>query len=267
MSRRLPWASFFGEAEREVRTPSFEFADRVALVPDREVPQHTHTDAHFVLVVSGTYVTEARNAPGECGEAALIFNPAGTTHRDRFRSDRGRFFAISVAPGIASLIESKHPAAVSFASHELAAIARNAHREFQRATDFQDLILEGLGLELAGRAGLWSTHPDSRAPRWLLQTRDALHDRCTTKVTIRQLAAEADVHPIHLARTFRQYFHSSPGEYLRRCRIDRARELLARTELPLAELALEAGFSDQSRLTTAFRRATGMTPREFRRRR
>ena len=260
---RLPWATFFGDADREVGTPSFQFADRVALVPDREVPEHTHADAHFVFVVRGTYVTEARNRPGECGAATLIFNPAGTTHRDRFRSERGRFFAISVASGVAKHIETKHQASVSFGP-EIVALAREAHAEFQRPADLSPLILEGLGLELAGRAARWVVDRDAHAPRWLLEVRDSIHDRCTTRLTIRELAAEAKVHPIHLARAFRRHFASSPGQYLRRCRIDKARELLARSELPLAELALEAGFSDQSRLTTAFRRATGLTPREFR---
>jgi AraC family transcriptional regulator len=93
--------------------------------------------------------------------------------------------------------------------------------------------------------------------------RDAIHDRCTANVTIRELAAIAGVHPIHLARVFRRSFACSPGEYLRRCRIEKLRELLLR-DLPLAEVALEAGFNDQSAMTTAFRRATGMTPHAFR---
>jgi AraC family transcriptional regulator len=91
-----------------------------------------------------------------------------------------------------------------------------------------------------------------------------MHDRCTQKVTVAQLAREAQVHPIHLARAFRQYFHCSPGEYLRRCRIDRLSELLRRSPLPLSEVALEAGFADQSQMTNAFRRATGLTPRDYR---
>ncbi|HYH06130.1 MAG TPA: helix-turn-helix transcriptional regulator [Thermoanaerobaculia bacterium] len=135
----------------------------------------------------------------------------------------------------------------------------------RQSATFSDLVLEGLGLELAGLLARSLAHPDRRAPRWLLQVRDALHDRCTERVAIRELAREARVHPIHLARAFRQYFDCSPGEYLRRCRIDRVRALLTTTDLPLAELALETGFSDQSQLTHAFRRATGTTPAAFRR--
>jgi len=268
LPRQLVAGTFFGRTERELRTPSFEFAERIALVPDREVPEHTHVNAHFVLVVRGTYITEARNRPGLCGESTLIFNPSGTTHRDRFRSDRGCFFTINVGSAVAADVETRHPAALSLASPDILAAAVAAHHEFRHPTAFSEMILEGLGLELAGRLGASleasRSRPDRNAPYWLLQARDAIHDRCTGKVTVGQLAREAQVHPIHLARAFRQYFDCSPGEYLRRCRIDRLRELLRRSELPLAEVALEAGFADQSQMTTAFRRATGLTPRVFR---
>lgn len=264
LPRQLVPGAFFGTTERELRTPSFEYAERIALVPDREVPEHTHANAHFVLVVRGTYITEARNRPGLCGAATLIFNPAGTTHRDRFRSERGCFFTINVNAHVASLVEARHPSALSLTAHEVTAIAMSAHREFRRPAAFSEMILEGLGLELAGRLGAWSVEQDRHAPRWLLQVRDSIADRGAERLTVGQLAAEQQVHPVHLARAFRQYFGCSPGEYLRRCRIDRLRALLRNSDMPLAEVALEAGFADQSQMTTAFRRSTGSTPREYR---
>lgn len=256
------WAAFFGDAERELRTPSFAFAERVALIPDREVPEHTHEVAHFVAVVRGTYVTEARNADGPCGEGSVIFNPAGTTHRDRFRSDRGLFFAITLGDDIATRIERVHAAALLIDLPSVRLLVEQARRELAAATAFSDLILEGLGLELAGTVARWRDPRDARAPRWLVEVRDALHDRCGGKVSIAELAALAGVHPIHLARAFRKHYHCSPGEHLRRCRIERVRALLL-SETPLAEVALACGFSDQSEMTKAFRRATGTTPGAF----
>ncbi|HET7436444.1 MAG TPA: AraC family transcriptional regulator [Thermoanaerobaculia bacterium] len=262
--RELSWGAFFGTPERVLRTASFEYADRIALVPDALVPRHTHENAHFVLVVRGTYVTEARNRPGSCGEGSVIFNPAGTTHRDRFRSEQGRFFAISVDAAIAARIEAVHPAAAMFTG-EAGAIAERARRELHGDAAFADLILEGLGLELAGRVARLAAHRDRQPPHWLLEARDSIHDRCTAKLAMSDVAAVAGVHPIHLARAFRQYFDCSPGEYLRRCRIERVRELLLTSDAPLADVALEAGFADQSQLTHSFRRAYGITPGAFRR--
>jgi len=73
------------------------------------------------------------------------------------------------------------------------------------------------------------------------------------------VAREADVHPIHLARVFRQYLGNSPGEYLRKCRMERVQHLLTSSEAPLADLSLQTGPADQSQLTNSFKKFTGMT--------
>jgi AraC family transcriptional regulator len=59
----------------------------------------------------------------------------------------------------------------------------------------------------------------------------------------------------------------SPKRYVSRMRLDKAMAELAEGKLPLAEIALNAGFSSQASFTRAFRRATNMTPQEYRRQR
>jgi AraC family transcriptional regulator len=70
---------------------------------------------------------------------------------------------------------------------------------------------------------------------------------------------------VTLARTFRRTFGCTVGEYLRRLRIERAAEQLVSGDLPLAEIALAAGFADQSHFSNVFRRRTGVSPSAFRR--
>ncbi|HEY4868544.1 MAG TPA: AraC family ligand binding domain-containing protein, partial [Candidatus Dormibacteraeota bacterium] len=170
---------FYGEGRRELRTASFEFAEMNAA--HRDVPRHTHLHAHFVLVVRGVYLTAALPDEGPCGPATLVFNPAGTTHRDRFRGSQGRFFAISVAPEIATHIE-RHIHEPVVASGHVAQTIHRAYSEFQERTDFSALIMEGLGLELAGRVGqrladaARAGRRDRQAPRWLKTARDLIRD-------------------------------------------------------------------------------------------
>jgi AraC family transcriptional regulator len=73
------------------------------------------------------------------------------------------------------------------------------------------------------------------------------------------------VHPHHLARAFRRHRGASVGGTLRRLRAERGAELL-RGPLPLAEVALRVGFSDQSHFTRCFGRVYGTTPGAYRRR-
>jgi len=74
-----------------------------------------------------------------------------------------------------------------------------------------------------------------------------------------------EVHPAHLARAFRAHFRMSMGPYVRRLRLDWAAGELARSDLPLAAVALAAGFADQSHFTRTFKRYLGVTPNVYRR--
>jgi AraC family transcriptional regulator len=71
------------------------------------------------------------------------------------------------------------------------------------------------------------------------------------------------VHSVHLARQFKRTFGWTVGDYVRRLRVEFVCQQLE-TGKPLAELALRAGFSDQSHLTRIFKRFTGQTPGEYR---
>jgi len=87
------------------------------------------------------------------------------------------------------------------------------------------------------------------------------------RLGVRDIAAEFNVHPVHLARAFRATWGCSPGELIRWRRVDRAAELLRSMELPAAHIAAETGFVDQSHMTRAFRAVYGTTPAAYRRER
>ncbi|PYO90670.1 MAG: hypothetical protein DMD66_01815 [Gemmatimonadetes bacterium] len=78
-------------------------------------------------------------------------------------------------------------------------------------------------------------------------------------------AAMCGGHPDYFARAFRTWFGAAVGAYVRRLRLDWAADRLARTEVPIVEIALDAGFADQSHFTRAFRHQVGVTPGDYRR--
>jgi AraC family transcriptional regulator len=80
------------------------------------------------------------------------------------------------------------------------------------------------------------------------------------------VAKEVGMSYYHFSRAFKQSMGYSPTNYIAERRVDRARKLLEETDLPIAEIALRAGFSNQSHFTTSFRKIAGVTPRAFRER-
>jgi AraC family transcriptional regulator len=136
---------------------------------------------------------------------------------------------------------------------------------------FADRILvESLGTALCIRlARRFVGHlplPTSKglSPERLQRVRDYIEAHLDTDVSLTVLADTACLSPYHFSRSFKQAVGVGPQRYVMERRIERAKTLIRRTGQPLASIALEAGFADQSHLTAIFRREIGMTPGRFR---
>jgi AraC-like DNA-binding protein len=84
------------------------------------------------------------------------------------------------------------------------------------------------------------------------------------EVDLQQLARDACWSPFHYLRRFSAVIGTTPHQYLVRCRIGRAAQLLVASERAVTEIALDVGFGDLSNFVRSFRRATGMSPRAWR---
>ncbi len=135
--------------------------------------------------------------------------------------------------------------------------------EFRQPDDISTTALESLALELLSDAGRISpAYPGS--PGWLKRAQERIEDCHAEQITVRDIADSAGVHPVHLAREFRRFFRCSPADYIRFCRIDRARRRMLHRDISLTHVAQDVGFFDQSHFTRAFKRTTGITPTAFR---
>ncbi len=101
-------------------------------------------------------------------------------------------------------------------------------------------------------------------PGAVRRVREYVESHLSESIDLAALADIAGVSLYHFARAFKQSAGVTPHHYLVRRRVERAQEMLARTELSLSEVALSAGFSDQSHLARHFRQVVGMTPGRFR---
>ena len=79
-----------------------------------------------------------------------------------------------------------------------------------------------------------------------------------------ELAAASGLSKAHFNRLFTQWTGYPPMEYLRRYRVARARELLARVDLSIKEVAHASGFEDQASFSKTFRQVEGLAPTEYR---
>lgn len=86
----------------------------------------------------------------------------------------------------------------------------------------------------------------------------------TQELSLTTLAAVVQTSPAHFARVFKHATGSTPHQYVIRCRMAHAKQLLAETDLPLSEIGLQVGCADQSHFTALFRTHVSLTPKAYR---
>jgi AraC family transcriptional regulator len=118
-----------------------------------------------------------------------------------------------------------------------------------------------------GVRGFSDSLPHKADGLWLRRVLDFIEANIEDEITLENLGAISGYSPFHFAHKFSLATGVSPSRYISRLRLENAMAQLAAGKLPLAEIALNARFSSQASFTRAFRRSTGMTPNQFRRRR
>lgn len=100
-------------------------------------------------------------------------------------------------------------------------------------------------------------------PEAVARARAHMDEHCDRDISLDELATLAHLSPYHFLRVFRSAVGAPPHAYLVNARIRRARRLLA-TDMRLADIAQETGFTDQAHMGNVFRRTTGLTPGKYR---
>lgn len=262
-SKIFAGGQFLGGLLARRRLPAFELAHRVPTVHQDAVHEHSHAEGHYVLFMRGRYVSTAHGAPLLATRPMLIYNPPGVVHRDCFQGDGagGRFFTLSPDPSaVAELALPSYALVLEGAASQAATqIARLVSRADGEAMQVESLCMELLGATAAALESRLES-----APHWLKRALELLRDDCGRDLSLAEVAKTADVHPVHLTRMFRRHLRCTPGDYLRRCRLDKAAALLQAGRSALAEISQSCGYFDQAHLSRAFKQAYGMSPKAYR---
>ena len=98
----------------------------------------------------------------------------------------------------------------------------------------------------------------------LQQAIDYIHTHLDRDLSLVEIAGVINISPTYFASLFKREIGTSPHQYVIQQRVEQAKEMLLKTDLAIADIALQVGFSSQSHLTQQFKRLTGMTPKQIR---
>jgi AraC-like DNA-binding protein len=103
------------------------------------------------------------------------------------------------------------------------------------------------------------------SPWQMRRATELLEAHLDGNIALQQVAEACELSGSHFARAFKTTFRRPPHRWLIERRVDRARDLMRNSRLPLADIAIQCGFADQSALNRSFKRVHGVTPGIWRR--
>ena len=236
--------------------------------PLQRVPGHGHEPAYFCALLSGAYWEEYGTRRVSYRPDSVVFHPPGDVHHGDIGPGGGRTFNVAFDDAWLERAQAHGRLpneSADFHGGELSWLARRLHRELAEPDATSELVGEGIALEMLGVLLRWRPPRSEPRPGWLNRAEARLREELHRPVTVQSLALELGVEPVRLSRAFRRHYGETVGERLRRLRVEHVCRRLREGEQPLSELAVEAGFVDQSHLTRVFRKLTGLTPGQYRR--
>jgi AraC family transcriptional regulator len=227
-----------------------------------------------------TRVDDLRASRRRALDNAMVFVPRGAELSGWSRLKSGSsWIYLYLEPELLSFDADFQPAGAAlrprlfFDDPTISSTAIKIKRLIERPGRHDELYAQTLGSLLAielVRLFAGVPHPPAPAagglsPRCERILCDYMHEHLADHIRLNDLAKLVDLSPYHLSRAFKKSVGVPPHDYLVRCRVERAKQLLAETDRSITDVALAAGFGGSSHFSVVFRKLTGFTPSLYRR--
>jgi AraC family transcriptional regulator len=261
-----------------------DFSVRHVKVLAGEMPGHTSLNHELNLTINGNLYTQRQTSGGktrvDCGNPdSMCITPKGQTIEANWE-DEFESVMIEFSPKYLSKMASE--------------MYLSANIELIDTVSKKDLLVQQLGLAFLSEADkneassrLYTdsiahtlmfhivknyTNAVAHAKQFigglsgykLRLVTEFINDNLEQDLTLTEIAEVADLSHFHFARAFRKSMNVTPQQYISNRRIEKAKDLLSHSNLPIVEIGFQTGFKNQSHFTTLFRKIAGFTPKVWR---
>jgi AraC family transcriptional regulator len=251
----------FGDCRRELTSAGNVIRDTV-LAPHAHLPPHQHESPYVCITLEGLYLERAHGDTA-CAAGSVMTHPAGHEHANRTGAAAVRCVNVEFSGSL--LDDSALRPLSARAQHLRLAPSHAALTRLRRALDLRDSTAALCTLAAALDVVCAGLRQPAASNTAMQRVAEAIEADLARTPPLDELARVAGMHASHLSRSFRKTFGESVGGYLRRRRLETADEQLMHANSSLADIAVAAGYCDQSHFTRAYARHFGLTPGQRRR--
>jgi len=252
-----------GTSSNRLTFPHFSIA-QVCHEAGASYARHAHERAYLALVQQGSHQDEVGRESEVAQSATVVVMPSGVAHANRIGGEGVRMLLVTLEPTLREFARLPTRWRVLHGG-PVARVFLRLRQTLALPPESERTAVEELLLELVDVVAGTPERIRESVPTCVRTARTMLNDSACETFLLRDLARAAQVDAAYLSRAFRRAEGCTMGEYRRWLRARKAARLLGKGRMPLAEVAFEAGFADQSHLSRVFKTEFGVTPLRYQR--
>ncbi|MBW7459067.1 AraC family transcriptional regulator [Paenibacillus sepulcri] len=248
---------------------------------------HAHQTIEIMYVISGTCTVVARDQTIAMRKGDLIMLDSGVEHRLSVDGNPCRMLNVEFvfaecggsypslgqlaagSPALRQLLDRGEPYIVlrdpSDVYHTLKNLVTELDTGSGEHTMMANLLISQLLIRVARLAAEDRKGNSVRQiDRYVRKAADYIHQHYDADIQTRDIAAAVNLHPVYLQRIFKASMSMTMTEYLSELRIEKAKMLLARTDVPIIEIADYIGLNSRQYFSAMFKKHTGLSPATYR---
>ena len=224
------------------------------------MPPHVDNESKIGIVLDGGLIEKTGSGRVEAKRNSVVIKPDHAVHENIFGHRGVRLLSITFKKGYI-LPESLHNLAwledprVSFSAYKLWFSIKSIKNDKQ-LNHYLNVFIQLLDLLNKTKQNL--------APVWLRSATELLNRYSIDENTIENISEQMKISRVHLSRSFKKYHFTTAVKYRHYVRMSNLLHCLISTNKPLAEIAYECGFSDQSQMSRIVLKETGYTANALR---
>lgn len=230
--------------------------------PFKVIDKHYHDNAYVSILMNGHYVEKDSRHSYGIQEGDVLLRPAGYNHQNEFRQAGGKCFNIEFKSGWQEAFTTTVKLPDCFHHYPAGAFPSL----YKLLVNFKANGTEDLAFELISDwiFELNQVTVAKGAQPWLEKVVDILENERDVFHSLDSLSGRVNVHPVYMARAFKERKGVTIGEYQLKAKLSRALFLLLHTDLPISDIAFRNGFYDDPHFVRSFKSVYKIAPQKFR---